>query len=155
VFGEYFGWVEALRREVQFLDVGADEPNRQVQNCIERITSEFLRDDLEDEFRLFRGQQRAIGEVMLASRHGGGGLECIGVATFVGRLRDADFAPWFNKPRQDLERLTQRPTVSSRRIERVQRALIDLMDCLDPHGVRIPRNRREKLVSSDTSGSVL
>jgi hypothetical protein len=77
------------------------------------------------------------------------------VATFVGRLRDADFAPWFNKPRQDLERLTQRPTVSSRRIERVQRALIDLMDCLDPHGVRIPRNRREKLVSSDTSGSVL
>jgi hypothetical protein len=147
VFGQYFAWVEALRREVQFLDMGVDEQNRQVQDCIERITSEFLRDDLEPEFRLFRGEQRAMGEVMLAPRVEGSGLECIGVASFRRRVNELDVDAWFKKLRQDLDRLTQRSAVSSRRVERIQGALIDLMDCLDPQGVRIPRNRREKLVT--------
>lgn len=147
VFGQYFGWVEALRREVQFLDMGGDEQNRQVQDCIERITSEFLRDDLEPEFRLFRGQQRAMGEVMLAPRVDSGGVECVGVATFVRRVNEPDVDAWFKKLRQDLDRLSQQSAVSSRRVEKIQGALIDLMDWLDPQGVRIPRNRREKLVT--------
>lgn len=100
VFGQYFGWVEALRREVQFLDMGGDEQNRQVQDCIERVTSEFLRDDLEPEFRLFRGQQRAMGEVMLAPRLEGGGLECVGVATFLRRVNEPDVDTWFKKRHQ-------------------------------------------------------
>ena len=145
VVGEYFGWVEALRRDVQFLDVGDDQHNRRVQECIERIASEFLRDDLEPELRLFRGQQRAIGEVMLAPRSGSGGLECLGIATFVRRVHDAELAPWFSRLRQDLAILTREPVVSSRRIEHIQGALVDLMDCLDPQGVRIPARRREKL----------
>src|SRR4030095_15424503 len=85
VFAEYFGWVEALRRDVQYLDLGADAANRSVQECLERITGELLRDDLEPELRLFRGQQRAVGEIMLVPRSSGGGLERIGFATFSQR----------------------------------------------------------------------
>ena len=82
VFAEYFGCVEALRREVQFLDFGVDEENRKTRACLEGIASAFLRDDVEREFRVFRGRQRAIGEVMLMPRGSGGGSECIGMATF-------------------------------------------------------------------------
>ena len=147
VFGEYFGWVEALRREVQFLDMGGDEQNRRIQACIERVTSKFLRDDLEKEFRLFRGQQRAIGEVMLVPRSNEGSVECVGMATFTKRLADSEFSRWFGRLQSDLEQLTQQPKVSSRRIEHIQGALIDLMDCLDPEGVRIPSGRRQKLTT--------
>lgn len=147
VFGEYFGWVEALRRDIQFLDVGEEEGNRKLQACIERVASEFLRDDLESEFRLFRGQQRAIGEVMLTSRSGGDGLECIGMATFAKKMVDPEFGRWFGKLQSDLQKLTERPEVLSRRTEHIQGTLIDLMDCLDPKGVRIPASRRQKLAT--------
>jgi hypothetical protein len=144
VFGEYFGWVEALRREVQFLDSGNEERNRQVQSCLESIASAFLRDDLENEFRLFRGEQRAIGEVMLVARNGNEKLECVGFAAFTKRLAEPDVARWFAKLREDLNRLCERSTVSSNRIALIQGSLIDLLDCLDPNSIRVP-NRRKRL----------
>jgi hypothetical protein len=141
VFAEYFGWVEALRREVQFLDFGADAHNRKVQSCLEAVASAFLRDDMEKEFRIFRGQQRAMGEVMLVPRNSGG-LECIGMANFTKRLDDPEFSRWFHTLRRDLEELIEQPTLPLRRIERLQGTLVDLIDCLDPQAVRVPSRRR-------------
>jgi hypothetical protein len=86
-----------------------------------------------------------MGEVMLAAGLDGNGLECVGVATFLRRVNEPDVDAWFKMLRQDIDRLTERPAVSSRRVERIQGALIDLMDCLDPQGVRIPKARRERL----------
>jgi hypothetical protein len=42
VFGHYFAWVEALRREVQFLDMGGDEPNRRVRIVSKRSRASFF-----------------------------------------------------------------------------------------------------------------
>ncbi len=145
VFGEYFGWLEALRREVQFLDIGGEEENRNLQACIEHVASEFLRDDLEPEFRLFRGQQRAIGEVMLAAHPSGTGSECVGFAKFTAQLHDPQVRQWFQSLIDDLDRLSKEFSVVSRRMVLVQRALVDLMDLLDPSQVRIPPNRRTRL----------
>jgi hypothetical protein len=67
VLAEYLGWVEILRREVQFLDLGDVERNRQLVECLERV-SDILGTDqriTDPGFRLFRGQQRALGELMI------------------------------------------------------------------------------------------
>ena len=151
VFAEYLGWVEALRREVQFLDIGGDASNRQLQDLLESISSALSTDGFEPEFMIFRTHQRAIGEVMLVPR-AGGGLECIGFATFSDQLADPIFARWFTKLREDIATLTARPQVDSSRIERVQSALVDLMDTLDPSSLRVPATRRGKLTTQTPQG---
>jgi hypothetical protein len=41
VFAEYFGWVEILRREIQFLDLGDLELNRSLSELLVNITKAF------------------------------------------------------------------------------------------------------------------
>lgn len=153
VFGEYFGWIEALRRDVQFLDMGSEDQNRKLQDCIEHITGEFLRDDLEKEFRLFRGQQRAIGEIMLTTRDSCISHECIGFAKFTVQLNDSATSDWFRSLEDDLDRLIERDSIVSSRISRIQWALVNLMDALDPDQLRVPSNRRDRLPVANHLGA--
>ena len=89
VIAEYFGWVEILRREIQFLDLGDLDLNRRLSNLLVGITKAFgtSRIDGEKSFdsnlKLFNGEQRALGEIMMQPRSTDAliGYECIGYAT--------------------------------------------------------------------------
>src|SRR5215211_6659788 len=96
VVAEFLGWVEILRREVQYLDLGDIEENRTLTALLERITTLFLTDQADDRFRLFRGEQRAIGELMLVPRMTDGLVhhECLGYAAFSEKLNEPQFAKW-------------------------------------------------------------
>jgi len=65
VIAEYLGWVEILRREVQFLDLGDLETNRRLSELLFNINKAFGSSGYGNIFRLYNGEQRAIGEVML------------------------------------------------------------------------------------------
>jgi hypothetical protein len=66
VIAEYLGWVEVLRRGVQFLDLGSSGPNRRVMTQLAQIGEAFNRSTVRhDALRLFRVQQRAVGSVMI------------------------------------------------------------------------------------------
>jgi hypothetical protein len=67
VLAEYLGWIEILRRGVQFLDLGDVERNRSLVDRVEAITTVLLADRPYPDatFQVFRGQQRAIGELMM------------------------------------------------------------------------------------------
>ncbi len=147
VVAEYLGWVEILRREVQYLDLGDLQANRRLAELLERITTWFLTDEVDDAFRLFRGEQRAIGEIMLVARPVNelARYECLGFAAFVLRLDHPEFAKWFARMTDDVERLAKCDDVSERRLRALQHALIDLIDFLDRDRARVPENRREKL----------
>jgi hypothetical protein len=147
VVAEYLGWVEILRREVQYLDLGDIAENRTLATLLERITTLFLTDEMDDGFRLFRGEQRAIGELMLVSRVADGKVryDCLGYATFTAKLDDPQFASWFNRLTDDIAQLAQGGDVRERRLRELQHALVDLIDFFDRARTRVPETRRQKL----------
>lgn len=148
VVAEYLGWVEILRREVQFLDLGDIDSSSQLSFLLENITEIFFADNHNSIFRLLRGEQRAIGEIMLLPRVGGenGTRECIGFATFVKNLDDPDFSRWWKKFQDDLDRFAKEPNDENKtRLILLQQALIDVIDFLDPEHARISEKNRQKI----------
>ena len=163
VVGQYLGWVEILRREVQYLDLGSRSVNRRLQLRLNDIAAAFAANARgpADSFCLFRTDQRAIGEFMVTSRDTGSGEQrpdCLGFAEFVERydaaVRDAassgalarpPMVSWGARCIKDLKLAASDPR-RTRRLVGVQRRLIDLVNLLDPERVRYPEvNVRGKL----------
>ena len=141
VFAEYLGWVEILRRRVQFLDLGDRADNRRLVELLDSISTAFNHGG--SSFRLFRGEQRAIGESVIVPDHDSD--TCIGYAEFSRRLDDdPTFAAWFAGLSTDIRDFAASP-VPHERLFRLQHALIDLIDFLDPDVERFPSHIRDRL----------
>ncbi len=152
VIAEYLGWVEILRREIQFLDLGDVEMNRRLEKLMYKISRVFFSDAIEMTFCLFRGEQRAIGEIMLSptTLSNTRNYECIGFATFVQRLKEPEFSQWLVKLQQDIEKIANSENRFDteryeQRLIKLQHALIDLIDFLDENCIRFPLEIRRKI----------
>jgi hypothetical protein len=147
VIAEYLGWVEILRREVQFLDLGNVRQNQELNQRLLAIRHVFDTDRYPPVFRLFNGQQRAIGELMMTPRkqdEGSANYECIGYAMFSQKLHeDEHFAAWFSDPKYDFECLVQERAKYYERLIMLQNKLICLIDVLDRDMVRISTERQK------------
>ncbi|MET9294274.1 hypothetical protein [Streptomyces sp. NPDC003077] len=144
VFAEYLGWVEILRRRVRFLDLGVREENREVVDLLHRVAT-VLNSNAHDSraFRIFRGEQRAIGESVITDE--GGETGCIGYAEFCRRLdSDPAFADWFGQLDADVRELGEDPRPLPRLVE-LQHVLMDLITFLDPQGERFPAHLTRRL----------
>src|SRR5260221_171780 len=62
---EYFGWIEIIRKEIQFLDLGEEEQTKSLTHLQAEISSLWSSDKYGATFRVFAGEQRAIGERMI------------------------------------------------------------------------------------------
>jgi hypothetical protein len=138
VIAEFFGWLEIIRRDLQFLDLGAAEDTRQLLARIEGVRYAFARtSDWRDNYYIYRGEQRAIGELMAMGSGTEGSAaraQCIGYASFIAKLEEPGFARWFDRIGDAIAALPgQRPE----RLVHVQNALIDLIDFLDPDSERL------------------
>jgi hypothetical protein len=142
LIGQYLAWVEILRREVQFLDLGAVERNRELQMHLAEITRAFASDSFDgpDGFRIFRADQRAIGGLMTV--HLGSGRDerfaSMGYEEFVWRRAERPLNHWFNPLARDLIQLADNPQ-HVQRLRELQRRLVDLIDLLDPERQRYPQ----------------
>lgn len=152
VIGEYFGWVEVMRREVQFLDLRDIERNRQLAARLDVIAGTFLALRPDTTLRVFRGEQRAIGEVMMTSMPSGT-RECIGYAAFTTRRDDPVFSSWFEKLGNDVELLATEPGRHLERAVALQQVLVDLLDFLDPVHQYFPDSQRTRLQTSPVRDS--
>ncbi|WP_335977072.1 hypothetical protein [Streptomyces sp. CA2R106] len=143
VLAEYLGWVEILRRDVQFLDLGTSRLNSQVTLQISRIGSSLSKiDAASSELRLFRAQQRAVGELMIHPDGEPGRRRCLGYAEFCAKLdQDAAFAGWFGVLLADVDRLAADTAPAVARLQVVQQQLVELIDLLDPKRIRLPQFR--------------
>jgi hypothetical protein len=152
VLAQFLGWLEIVRREMQFLDLGAAPTTRDLNRNLEKVTEILSSQSSTDDFYLYRGHQRAIGEIMLSpvqtsSTPLGPRHDCIGYAEFVRRQDDPQFTRWFERLDQAVQRLQQQRSAPRRLIE-AQRALMDLVDHLDPDHERLP-GRRTRLRPPD------
>jgi hypothetical protein len=143
---EYLTWVEIVRRELRFLDVGDEDHNRQLLALLTTAQLTIQSDRLRGPFRIFRGHQRAIAEVMMTPTGAPEGPrhECIGYAAFCDRLdEDEDFRAWFTRLREQVDLLIGRE--NDQRIATLQNDLVDLIDHLDPKQLRIPPHFRQRV----------
>jgi hypothetical protein len=153
VFAQYFCWVGILRQEAQYLDVRNEGINRAVAARLETIADTFS-DSIgiqEKCFRLFRGEQRALGEVMLvpvdAPTPGAPRRECLGYASFVRSLEDKQMARWFQRLREDIAEFTTNPANRDGRLRLIHTQLMDIIDILDPDAHRVPMRLRNRITS--------
>lgn len=147
VIAQYFGWTEIIRRDIQFLDLGELETTKKLATLQDQICNFFLDSRMGKVFRIFRGEQRAIGESMIANS--GSNLYCLGYAQFI-QTQDAAFQYWFEPLRENFELLTTNIDEHADRLIQLQHALVDLMDFLDPNYVRYPQERRIKISQKTT-----
>lgn len=151
LFAEYFGWVEILRRDVQFLDLGDVERNRLLVARLDSVSDTLASDrKISDRtFRVFKGEQRALGELMSPTDPAGKGEArtlCIGYAAFRSRLRDEpDFAHWFGPLLEDVEALIAGAGAPYERLTKLQHVLVELIDFLDDPPTRFLAEYRTKL----------
>lgn len=144
VLAEYLGWVEILRREIRFLDLGGELANREWVTTLELVRDTFARDDIDPVLRVFRGDQRAIGEVMTVTGEGDR-RECRGYASFAVERQRRDFSRWFEPLEADIQLLSREPTQHLERPVLLQHALVDVVELLDPKCARFPAERRTRL----------
>lgn len=143
LFGEFLGWLEIIRREIQFLDLGAVRATKDLTRMLQGIQDQLATtSELHDEFYLYRGQQRAIGELMLLrtdeQASAGPRYECIGYATFVAAHENPAFAKWFTRLGEAIDQLREN---KPERLVWVQHGLINLINLLDPERDRFDQNR--------------
>jgi hypothetical protein len=148
VLAEYLGWLEILRRDQRFLDVRAMKSTSELFTIIERTLHALATDSLQGPFRLFRGQQRAVGEVMLTHVESSGSTvnDVLGYAAYCARIdADSGFARWFGRLLDEVDAVESEGHSGNQRLIHLQNALIDLIDLLDPHGDRLPMEGRVRL----------
>lgn len=150
LLGQYFCWVEIIRRESQFLDPRNRATNRVVADQLEHVRDAFASSqDAELIFRLFRGEQRAIGEVMLVPNEkaspGAPRWDCRGYAAFIRGRSDQSNDRWFKQTREDLLLLSEEPGRHEARLVVIQHALLDLVELLDPAADRVSARMRTRL----------
>lgn len=148
VVAEYLGWIEILRREIQFLELGDSELNRNLSMLLVNSNQAFGSDRQGGSvLQLYTGEQRAIGEIMTFTRNRGeiSSYDCIGYALFVKKMRDPEFASWFAKLKGDVETLATEPETDTARLVLVHSKLIDIIDFFDPHNVVVPPKYRTRI----------
>jgi hypothetical protein len=154
LIGQYLCWAEILRREAQLLAPLHRGRDREIVAAMEDIRYEMA-DSLSNSdpvLRIFRGDQRAIGEVMLTTTDHpadrvGPRWDCIGYATFVQDVADQQTAisRWIRPLIEDIDELAANYDAHRARIIAIQNKLVELINLIDPGSERIPVNQREKM----------
>ena len=130
----------------QFLDLGNSKTNQQIMFALTKISRTIGAASLTDTecFRIFRADQRALGELMIEPDSKPGERRCMGYATFCSKLTDEGYAEWGQELLNHVELAALQPALARDRLTKLQHQLIDLIDLLDTEGRRFPSEERSR-----------
>jgi len=152
VFAEYLCWAEIIRRDLRFLDLGTESRNRELVRLLEANQLAIASEAMPKPLRLFRGQQRAIGELMMTPTGDPGPAQyaSLGYVRFCEQVdNDPVFARWFRRLRDNLEELAEAWHADQAGVVALQHSLVDLIEFADPLHLRLPARYRDRLMSSN------
>jgi len=148
---QYLCFSEIIRHGMLFLDPVDRTRQRDLMNAMEAVRDAFS-NTVKIEggaLCLFRGEQRAIGEIMLTERQGAPpgapGWDCIGYAAFVARLEEPEFDRWFTLLRRSLDDIRAEVRAHDQRLIELQNGLLDLIGLMDPEHEQLPGELRDRL----------
>jgi hypothetical protein len=139
--GQYLCWTELVRREIQLIDLGESSKTRELLRLQDTNYSLWGTDQQPPSFRIFAGEQRAIGEALIQVSVRG--PECMGYGAFLTTFEKGG-NPLIDSVRADVMSLDKGLSQATERLKNLQHALIDLLKMLDPEYLRFPENRRSK-----------
>jgi hypothetical protein len=142
LFGQFLGWTEIIRQEIQFLSLDNDDKTTKLRGLQDGIYTKLQNDTFGKGFRLFAGEQRAIGELMID--RSGGSPRCLGFAAFL-TARNPALDRWMDPLRDDVKQMAADPAPFHDRLIAFQHSLIDLLEFLDPNKVLFPVSSRGKI----------
>jgi hypothetical protein len=145
---EYMCWAEIIRRDLRFLDLGGEAGNRELVRLLEATQGAISYEGGSRPLRLFRGEQRAIGELMMTPVRDADSarFESLGYVAFCEKIdNDPTFQKWFRRLRDDVDAIVASDHSKQDRLITLQNDLIDLINFLDPKGARLPMQYRRKL----------
>ncbi|WP_433537212.1 hypothetical protein ACQPZK_05285 [Micromonospora sp. CA-249363] len=150
VLAEHLAWLKVLRREQRFLNI---ESVKSTRSSSQRSSGFIIpwRPTHCPARSVFRGHQRAIGEVMLhrVESPEGAVTEVLGYAAFCDRLEtEPRFALWFTRLLAEVDDVGAQDLRENERLVRPQNELVGLTELLDPKGEWLPLERRERLPQS-------
>lgn len=150
---EYFGWLEILRAGVQFLDLGDQARSRELTALSHQVGLAFAntQEFPDSAFRLFRDEQRAVGELVIEAVPGDPrGHHCIGYTRFVQRLEDEPaFSRWFARLADEIDLMVSPPPGYLNRLAAIHNTFGALLEFLDPDGIRYPTFERSRMIAGD------
>ncbi len=141
LFAQFFAWTEATRQEIQFIKLDGHEQTRKLSELQSNIYSILQTDTYTSAFRVFAGEQRAIGEKMLIQSPFG--LKCMGYGEFIAN-DGFPSDPLLSALHDDVKNLKMNNAIAAPRFIALQNALVELMDFLDPDYLRFPKGERLK-----------
>ncbi|KAJ6495040.1 hypothetical protein C8R45DRAFT_1133212 [Mycena sanguinolenta] len=130
LIGQYFAWHAILEKEVQFLAFDCSEDTITFRDRYLAIREAFSSDHPKygTELMIWAGYQTAIGDIMIR-KEDGDQRRCMTYPEFCSEWDNLEeFRNWFRAIEADL-RLEEQDFL---RMRRVQNALVDLVEVLDP-----------------------
>jgi hypothetical protein len=144
VFAEYLGCTEAFRRDVQFLDLGRSDRNKHTMLLISNISETMSTSSFRGPFMIFRSDQRGIGELMISPDSKPGERRCLGYAEFCRKItQDEEFAEWMQPLLDHVDDAARDAGANPGRLTTLQHQLVELIEFLDPNGLRLPADKRQ------------
>ncbi|MDQ6616272.1 MAG: hypothetical protein M3083_16415 [Actinomycetota bacterium] len=150
LIGQYLCYSEVIRRSVLLLDPVDRRRQQALMEAMARIRYTFATDAISDStLVVFRGEQRAIGEILLAAANGPADgsprWDCWGYAEFVSRLDAPEIGKWFGNLRVGIDALATDLNAHNERLIALQHDLLGLIALIDPDGEQVPSTLRKPL----------
>lgn len=142
LIAQYFAWVEIIRKDIQFIELGSNDSARELSTLIDSIYSIFQSDSFDEQLFIWAGEQRGLGELLIKTQEKES--YCIGYASFLDIFESTDNVLFLSLKRK-VTSLIDDPEIGYQRLVSLQNSLIDLMFFLDPSYGRFPEDKRQKV----------
>ena len=141
LFAQFFFWNASVRDEIHSFSHKDDQKTRDISKKLKEISKIISTDSLNPSFRFFDGEQRAIGEHMIATENNQ--IKCLNYTTFTKKNCLTEYKE-FQELKKDITELSTNLDLPSVRLLKLQNLLVELIDMLDPTCKILPSSERKK-----------
>jgi len=141
LIAQYFAWSELMRQQIAALDYS------DLSRRLEKVSDAFAHGG--PGFQVWRLEQREIGERLIGAMHETSGAAIFRYAAFRDMLLASEPAECLRRLEQRTQYLLEHVADERWRATRIQNALVDLLDFIDPERRWIKSDRRQRYTARE------
>lgn len=138
---QYMCWVELTRQEINFIQLRDEISTKRLLRTQDDIYAVWGTDTFPDAFRIFAGEQRALGEALIVGEPEF--TTCMGYGRFLEKLGSGNNSI-VDHLRREMENLPMSIDAARERLTAVQHLLVDVILIIDTGSLRFPVSRLSK-----------